>query len=93
MTSWKAMQLVKAAGSNDQAIFINSSGVPTGITYTVNKLYYASTENSYITSKHHVEDTAFKVNWYTGTPTNGNVNFYVNGTSYFTNNINIADTT
>lgn len=64
-------------GSNTQPIYWNA-GVPTALTYTINRLYYGESQTSFTYTGHYVSTSKLAIN-YQNEPTQ---NFYVNGTAY-----------
>jgi hypothetical protein len=57
-TRWRAVYIGDndTYGSNTQPIYWNN-GVPTALTYTVNKIYYSNSGTNYIASSHYINNT------------------------------------
>lgn len=84
--TWHAVYIGSSLsyGSNNQPIYWNE-GIPTPITYTPNRLYYAPTAESgasfdtgaaYMPGNHYIDSTKLAINYSAGAP---NETLYVNG--------------
>ena len=90
---WLAAGPSAGAGSNTQPVYMSSSGILTGLTYTPNRLYYSdaaatgqSTSTDFLASGHYANATKIAIN----STTEPNQTFYVDGTVEITGRTGIG---
>ena len=79
-------------GNNSQPVYIAANGMATALEYTPNRLYYSSSSTSFVPTDHYANATQIGINT-TELPTGMLDNFYVEGNSTFSNNVNIGGIT